>query len=231
MERIRLFVGQDPREAIGLHVFLESLWKHTSLPVDVTVLTPKVGEALGIKSDGTNNFSNVRFCIPHIQGYAGHAIWADGSDQLVRSDLAELWAMKDKSLAVQVVKHDYETKHPMKYLGTVLEAGNASYPRKNWSSLVLWNCGHWAHFKARDKLLSGDGKYLHRFSWLKDDEIGDIPKDWNHIPRELPANPNAKLVHYSLGLPGFEHYRHDEHSREWQETLKSAARGLQYFGR
>jgi len=231
VERIRLFVGQDAREACGLHVFLESLWKHTSLPVDLTVLTPKLGEQLNIQSDGTNAFSTLRFAIPHLMNYAGHAIFMDGADMMLRTDLAELWTSIELNTAVQVVKHDYQTKHPMKYLGTTLEAGNASYPRKNWSSVVIWNCGHGAHVRNREQLLHGDGRYLHRFSWLEDKEIGEIHKDWNHIPRELPANPNAKLVHFSLGLPGFEHYRHDEHSHEWQGHLKSAARGLQYFGR
>jgi hypothetical protein len=36
--------------------------------------------------------------------------------------------------AVAVVKHDYKTKHRRKYIGTPLEADNADYPRKNWSS-------------------------------------------------------------------------------------------------
>ena len=212
-----------------MHVFLESLWKHASQPVSLTVLTPKIGEFLKIGTDGTNAFSTLRFAIPHIQGYAGWAIWMDGADQLLRADLAELWRHCHGKEAVKVVKHDYQTKSPRKYIGTSLEADNQDYPRKNWSSVVLWNCGHWAHFRNRDKLLSGDGRYLHRFSWLLDEEIGEIPREWNHLAGEVEPNPKAKLVHYTLGIPGFEHYRHAEHAQEWQETLKSAARGIQYL--
>jgi lipopolysaccharide biosynthesis glycosyltransferase len=234
MERIRLFIGADSRESVGLHVFLESLWRHTSLPVDLTVLTPKIGERLNIKSDGTNAFSTIRFAIPELMNYAGHAIFADGVDMLLRGDLAELWERRETTkptFGVQVVKHTYRTKHPKKYVGTTLEADNADYDRKNWSSLVLWNCGHWTHLKARDKLLSGDGKYLHRFSWLADSEIGELPKEWNWLVSEYPYNKDAKIAHYTLGLPGFEHYRRSDYAQEWTEHLKSAAKGLQYLGR
>jgi hypothetical protein len=221
----------DPREQAGLHVFLESVWKHTTMPVNVTVLTPKLAEKLRIGTDGTNAFTTLRFGIPEVQNYSGWAIFCDGADMLLRADLADLWHQCDGNYAVKVVKHAYETKRPRKYVGTVLEAENASYPRKNWSSLILWNCGHWAHFRNRDKLLSGDGRYLHRFSWLEDREIGDIDPAWNHLVGEMPENPSAKLVHWTCGIPGFEYYRHAEHAREWQETLKQCAKGLQYLGR
>jgi hypothetical protein len=228
---IRLYCGMDPREQAGLHVFLESVWKHTTQPISLTVLTPKIGDDLGIGTDGTNRFSTLRFAVPHLNGYSGWAIFMDGADQLLRADLAELWALKDQKYALQVVKHDYRTKHSRKYVGTDLESSNEDYPCKNWSSLILWNCGHWAHFKHRAKLLSGDGKYLHRFSWLTEDEVGELPAEWNHIPREHEPNPDAKLVHHSLGIPGFNHYRHDEHSSEWRNNLKAASRGLQYLTR
>lgn len=230
MERIKLFIGSDEREQIGLHVFLESLWRHCSLPVDLTVLTPKIGEKLGIKSDGTNSFSTLRFAVPELCNHAGHALFLDGVDMLMRADLAELWRMRDKS-AVQVVKHSYQTKHPRKYVGTTLEAANADYERKNWSSVMLLWCGHWAHFNARGNLLSGGGEYLHRFGWLRDDQIGELPAAWNHLVGEQKYNPDAKLAHFTLGIPGFEHYRRSDYAQEWTEHLKAAAKGLQYLGR
>ena len=231
MQSIPLYVGMDSREQAGLHVFIESVWRHTSLPVDLKVLTPKIAEQMRIGTDGTNAFSTLRFAVPDLQNYSGWAIFMDGADMLLRADLAELWHQCTGNVAVKVVKHDYTPKEKRKYIGTALEADNASYPRKNWSSVVLWNCGHWAHFREREKLLGGDGKYLHRFSWLKDEEIGEIPKEWNHLVGEVEPNPKAKLVHYTLGIPGFEHYRHEEHSIEWQMTLKDAARGIQYLGK
>ncbi len=223
---IRLFVGQDPREAVGLHVFLESLWKHTKEPIAVTALTPTFG-----KSDGTNSFSLSRFRIPELCGWSGWAIYADGVDMLLRADLTELWELRDNKYAVQCVKHDYKTTSPRKYVGTDLESENQDYDRKNWSSLVIWNCAHWSHFKNREKIREADGKYLHRFSWLNDDEIGNLPAGWNHLVGEIPFNPDAKIAHFTLGIPGFEHYRRSDYATEWIESLKSAATGLQYLGR
>lgn len=211
---------------MGLHVFLESLWKNTKEPVSLTALTPNMGE-----SDGTNSFSLSRFHIPELCNWSGWAIFADGIDMLLRADLADLWKLRDPKYALQCVKHDYQTKSPRKYLGTDLEADNQDYPRKNWSSLVLWNCGHWAHFKNRESLRTESGKYLHRFSWLKDEEIGELPTSWNHLVGESEYNPEAKLAHYTLGIPGFEHYRRADYAKEWTETLKAAASGLQYLSR
>lgn len=228
MQAIKLYCGMDPREQAGLHVFLESVWKHTSLPVDLTVLTPAIADRYGIKSDGTNAFSTLRFAIPHIQE-AGWAIWIDGADCLLRADLAELWELCQGPEAVKVVKHDYQPASDLKYIGTEMEAHNASYPRKNWSSVMGINCGHWAHYKAKAKLLSGDGKYLHRFSWLNDEEIGSLPTVWNWLD-EYGPNENAKLVHFTNGTPGFTHYRHAAHADEWRAHLRSAATGLQYLG-
>ena len=208
---------------MGLHVFLESVWKHTTQPVALTVLTPSMGE-----SDGTNSFSLSRFRIPEICGWAGWAIFADGIDMLLRADLSELWSLRDNKYAIQCVKHDYRTKSQRKYVGTDLETDNQDYERKNWSSLVLWNCAHWSHFRNRDKIRESGGKYLHRFSWLEDKEIGDLPSKWNHLVGEKEYDSEAKLAHFTLGIPGFEHYKQADYAKEWTESLKSSAAGLQY---
>lgn len=230
---IRLFIGWDDREAIGGHVFIQSLRKTTKHPVSLTLLTKELAESFGVGTDGTNPFSLSRFLVPYLCNYQGYAIYMDGADMMLRSDLKELWDLREPlQVGAQVVKHDYQTKSVRKYIGTVMETGNEGYPRKNWSSVIIWDCGCFHNRRLTPEFIaSKGGEYLHRFTWLGDAQLGELPAEWNHIPRENPPNPNAKLVHFSLGLPGFEHYRHDEHSREWQEHLKSAARGLQFLGR
>ena len=227
MEQVRLFIGSDKREAVGLHVFLESLFSKTSIPVNLTVLTDSI-----VRTDGTNAFSKSRFLIPYLCNYQGFAIFLDGADMLLRHDLAYLWDLREDCFAVQVVKTNYLTKNPRKYIGTPLEADNLDYPRKNWSSVVIWNCGYEGHRELTpESLNSASGSYLHRFSWVPDERIGDLPKEWNHLVGESDPSPEAKLVHYTLGIPGFAHYRHDEHSAEWTNHLKAAATGLQYLGK
>lgn len=141
---------------------------------------------------------------------------------LLRAPLKELWGLFDPSKAVQVVKHDYRTKHPRKYIGTPMEAPNADYPCKNWSSLILWNNGHRAHYEAREKLRGFDGAYLHRFAWLQDHEIGELPMEWNWLADEYGANPQAKLLHWTAGIPGFEHYKNAPHADEWHSCRARA---------
>jgi hypothetical protein len=209
---IRLFLGFDQREAAGFHTFVQSVIENTSAPVAITPLAYD-----GKQGDGTNAFTYTRFLVPELCGFAGHAIFADGADMLCLADLAELWDMRDAH-PVRVVKHDYKTKFPRKYLGTEMESLNEDYPRKNWSSLILWNCGAIEHFDAREKLRSESGAFLHRFSWLKDNQIGDLPREWNWMPDEQGAHTAAKILHFTVGIPAIPAHRGVAHSREWQMT-------------
>lgn len=215
---MRIFTGFDPREAVGWHAFMASLIRH-GLPRDASVV-PLCGE----QRDGTNSFTYERFRIPEICG-SGPALFVDGSDMLLRTPIKGLLDLYDKTKAVQVVKHDYRTRHPRKYVGTEMEAPNEDYPRKNWSSVILWNCGHKSH-RDNAKLLRGfDGSILHRFAWLDDEEIGELPAEWNWLD-EYGENENAKLVHYTNGIPGFSHYRTAPHAGEWKNAARDVLRGM-----
>jgi hypothetical protein len=177
-------------------------------------------------TDGSNAFIYSRFLVPHLMGYEGWAIFADG-DMLVRDDITKLWNMRDEQCAVQVVQHDYKTRHPLKYRGTSMETINASYPRKNWSSVILWNCGHPSNRLLTPRyVMDATGAKLHRFEHLTDDEIGALPAEWNHLVNEQAADPGAKLAHYTLGVPDIAHYRDCEHGAEWLETKRQATEVL-----
>lgn len=204
---IRVYAGFDPREAAGWNVFVRSLIQTSK---DYSLI-PMTGE----ESDGTNLFTYERFLTPERCGWSGWAISVDGSDMMLRAPIQELYGLQDRRYAVMVVKHDYLTKSPRKYVGTSLEADNHDYPRKNWSSVILWNCAHWAHFRAREKLRSQDGKYLHRFGWLEDHEIGSLPAKWNVLVGEQPTSEADKLRHYTLGIPAFKAYEGTD-GGEWE---------------
>lgn len=217
---IRVFAGYDPREAHGFHVFLESLIRHSSQPVSITPLH-------GYQRDGTNAFTYERFLVPYLCGYQGTAIFLDGSDMLVRTDIAELERLADTSYAVQVVKHEYQTRHPRKYLGTVMEADNKDYPRKNWSSVVLWNCAHSKHQWIRpESIRVQPGSALHQFQWLKDDEIGALPPEWNTLIGERQTHDVPKIVHFTLGIPAFSQYRTVPYGDEWRLEQQTVLMGV-----
>jgi hypothetical protein len=132
---------------------------------------------------------------------------------VVKGNIADLFLENIESgYAVKVVKHDYKTKHAGKYLGNK----NEDYPRKNWSSVMLMNCGHrdWKGMTP-DFVSIMKGSFLHRFQWMDDAVIGDLPRQWNWLVEEYEHNDQAKLLHYTIGIPAFSEYVRCDHSEDW----------------
>jgi lipopolysaccharide biosynthesis glycosyltransferase len=209
---IPIFIGYDPREAIAYHVCTNSIIRHSSHPVSINPLALNILKDYEEKhTDGSNHFIYSRFLVPHLMEYKGWAIFMDG-DMLVRDDIVKLWEMRDDTKAVQVVKHNYKTKLSEKYLGSK----NEDYPRKNWSSVILWNCGHPANAAVTPEFVqNATGSQVHRFTWLTDDLIGELPIEWNWLPDEFGANLDAKLIHYTLGTPCFHDFATTPMADEW----------------
>lgn len=215
---ITVYVGYDPREACVYHTFCQSVIENASGPVSFVPLHSPLLNNFDGQQDGSNAFIYSRYLVPHIQDYTGWGLFVDG-DMIVNADIYELYNLRDETKAVQVVKHDYETEHPRKYIGTPLANDNIDYPRKNWSSVMIINCGHRSNQILTPEFVSTMGPItLHRFQWLNDDEIGEIPAEWNHLVGEYPP-AKAKLYHHTLGSPGFEFYKDCESSQDWNYYL------------
>jgi len=210
---IPIFIGYDPREAIAYHVCTNSIIRHSSQPVALSPLALNILKGYNEKhTDGSNHFIYSRFLVPHLMNYQGWAIFIDG-DMILRDDIEQLWALRDDSKAVMVVKHDYKTRMPVKYLGSK----NEDYPRKNWSSVILWNCGHPANAGVTPEFVQNStGAQVHRFTWLDDSLVGELPNEWNWLDVEYEWNPLAKLIHYTLGSPCFHEFStQGDFSDEW----------------
>ena len=220
---IKIAVGYDERESVALHTFVQSLIEKTSQPFSVTPLILKALPNYDEKHlDGSNAFIYSRFLTPFLFDFSGWAIFADG-DMICLADIAELWDLRDDSKAVICVKHDYKTKAREKYLGN----SNQDYPRKNWSSLVLWNCAHPANkILTPDFVQKQTGAFLHRFTWLTDDLIGELPLEWNWLVTEYPDNYSANLLHYTLGTPCFADYREGDMSEVWHSVHAKSQGGM-----
>ena len=205
---IPIYVGIDPRETVAPFVFQHSVVTRTKAKCAFTYLS-------GEREDASNSFGKARFRVPEMQGYRGWAIWADG-DMLCRADIEELWDLRKPGYDVMVVKHDYRTKHPVKYLGQ----RNEDYPNKNWSSVMLIDCGNpvWRRpeYKA---MLNGPAGMLHRFTFLEDERIGQLPDAWNWLVSEYPYEAAAKLVHFTIGIPPF--YPSCDYSAEWFNEMRA----------
>jgi hypothetical protein len=173
--------------------------------------------------DGSNAFIYARFLIPYLCGFNGTALFLDG-DMVVRAPIEELFDLAYLPYTgVQVVQHDYKTKHPVKYLGNK----NEDYPRKNWSSVVLWNCGFRPNAVLTPEYIAHrPGSFLHRFGWLKDEQIGSLPESWNRLVLEQDVQPDDKLLHYTIGTPCFAEYADCEGAEHWHATYKRAIQPL-----
>lgn len=209
---IPIFIGYDPREAVAYHVCVNSIIRHATQPVSIIPIALNLfPEYTETHTDGSNQFIYTRFLVPYLASWSGWAIFIDG-DMILRDDITKLWNLKENDKDVMVVKHDYRTKMKKKYL----DSKNEDYPRKNWSSVILWNCNSYPNRKLTPKFVQDStGAYLHRFSWLDDVRIGELPIEWNWLPDEFGPNPDAKLLHYTLGLPAFNEFAHTPQGNEW----------------
>jgi lipopolysaccharide biosynthesis glycosyltransferase len=220
---IRIAIGFDQRESVAYHTFAQSILEKSSEPVSFTPLVlNSLSKYTETHTDGSNAFIYSRFLTPHIFNFDGWAIFADG-DMICLDDISKLWALRDNNKAVMVAKHDYKTKAHDKYLGNK----NQDYPRKNWSSVILWNCSHPKHqILTPDFIMKQPGSYLHRFSWLDDSDIGEIPKEWNWLTTEYADNYEAKLLHYTLGTPCFKDYWNSEMAELWHDAHSRINQGI-----
>lgn len=209
---IPIFVGYDPREAIAFHVCANSIIRNASQPVSIIPLALNLfKDYTETHTDGSNQFIYSRFLVPHLMEFTGHAIFIDG-DMIVRDDIVKLWELRDVTKDVQVVKHDYKTKMTEKYLGSK----NEDYPRKNWSSVMIFNCSSYPTRKLTPAYIQkSTGAHLHRFEWADDSRIGELPIEWNWLPDEFGPNPDAKLLHYTLGTPSFHEFATTPMADEW----------------
>lgn len=219
---IPIFLGYDKREAAGFHVCVESLIRHASAPFSVTALA-------GEQRDGTNAFTYTRFLVPHFCSYTGWAIFADGSDMLFREDIAKLWALRSprNNHAVMAVQRHYKTRNRRKYIGTAMESDNYNYSCKNWSSLLLFNCGHPANrVLAPDYVAKHSGAHLHSFGWLPSGLVGPLPHAWNVLIGEEGETGLCSMAHFTLGIPLMPHYRDCLYADEWLASHRRISQGV-----
>jgi hypothetical protein len=225
-----IWIGFDPgtAETEAFAVARRSIRKWLSEPIQINMLSLHMlrtaglywrptelrkGRLFDVISDApmATEFAISRFLVPHI-AESGLALFVD-CDVMARVDIVQLFDAFEPSKACMVVKHDYSPK------GTTKMEGQAQVPyaRKNWSSVVLWNCDH-----PKVKVLTPDvvnaarGLWLHQFSWLHDDDIGVLDPCWNHLVGDCSPNPAAKLVHFTNGSPNMMGHEHCEFSEEWR---------------
>lgn len=211
---LNIYIGYDPREAVAFHALSHSILRRSSVPVSIAPLVQSQLKKLYWRPRGpteSTEFSMTRFLVPHLSGFAGWSVFMD-CDMLCRVDISELMrqAERQPDKAVLVCKHDYVPKTERKFLDQV----QTKYARKNWSSLMVFN-NERCRSLGVDYVNSASGLELHRFAWVDERAIGELPLEWNWLVGEYDYNPGAKIVHFTIGGPYFEPYRDCDYAQEW----------------
>ena len=212
------FIGYDSKEDIAYRVCKQSLLKKSSIEINVIALklyeliTKKIYKR-NVDPLASTEFTYSRFLVPSLMNYNGWAVFCD-CDFLFFHDVAELFKGLSNDKAVYCVKHDYTPKERHKMDGQQ----QTIYPRKNWSSFIIFNCAHSSNRKLSIDLVNNEsGSYLHQFQWLQDNEIGSLDERWNWLEGWTSNynNQDPYAVHFTRGGPWFDEWKDVEFALEW----------------
>jgi hypothetical protein len=229
----RVFIGYDRRELESYVVSRLSVIRNTESYVEVRPLVLERLREMGLYDRPTTvrghqlwddisvapmatEFAISRFLVPTLSNYEGWSLFMDG-DIMIRSDLTEVFSQyADPEKAVICVKHNFDPDAETK----MDNQQQTRYARKNWSSFMLFNCAHPANRALDVELVNSvPGRDLHGFCWLEDDEIGELPTEWNYLVGHSDPTIDAKAVHFTDGPPCFDGYEDVEYADEYNEML------------
>ena len=218
MNNLNIYIGYDSKEDIAYRVCKYSILKRSRSNIKITSL--KLYELVAkklymrdIDPLASTEFTYSRFLVPALNNYKGWAIFCD-CDFIFFEDISNILNDIDKSKAVYCVQHDYTPKEKHKMDGQK----QTIYPRKNWSSFILFNCSHPSNKKLNLDLVNSEtGSFLHQFKWLEDNEIGSLDERWNWLEGWTSNHNNKKpfAVHYTRGGPWFDEWQDVEFASEW----------------
>jgi len=200
VDMLKIFIGFDERQPLSYTVLQHSVLWRASKPVTIS---PLVLKTLPITRRGLTPFTFSRFLVPWLCDYKGWALFLD-LDMLVLGDISELFSYADDSKAVVVCKEQQ---------------------RFEWASAMLFNCGHPANKMLTPDYIEDPNrcKRPHGIDWVGDESlIGSFPAEWNHCVGYEKPMPDAKIAHYTMGIPAFPEVRGCEFTNEWMQDLKTA---------
>lgn len=225
---IKVYIGFDANECRAWDVCASSILANTNSPVDIVRLDQKKLRMAGVYRrqfytqgdqhiDVVDNlpfstaFSFSRFLVPALTLWTGHAIFVD-SDFLFRDDIAKIWEMRDDT-PLRVAKSNFHPKNHTKMRGNVVQS---DYPRKLWSSLMLFNCAHPKIMALTPYQVNFfPGSYLHQVAWLDDKDIGILPCKWNWVPGASDQSLDPSAIHYTSGTPDVPGHHNEPYAKEW----------------
>ncbi len=227
MTPLQIFIGYDRAEPVAFHVLAASILRRLSRPIAITPLVRTALTSVYTRERAPNEateFSLTRFLVPHLSQYQGFSLFLD-CDMLAQVDVGDvlLHALADPGKAVYVCQHDYVPKDLTKFDGHE----QTRYPKKNWSSVCLFDNAKCTALTPA-YVQTASGLALHRFQWLEsDDQIGSLPLAWNWLVSEYPANPTAKILHFTNGVPAYPAYAGCDQADLWWNEYAALRAPLQ----
>lgn len=238
-ERV-VYVGFSPEELIASTIAEESIRRTARLPDGMVLRLRRISrQTLGdayrrptvvngvhrrwdaiSQAPMTTDHAIARFFIPWLSDYQGFALFTDG-DILCLDNIAPLFDLAEArpSAAVWCVHHPPLLKSGEKKDGET----QTLYARKNWSSVMLFNCGHPANRALTLEVLNTlPGRDLHRFCWLQDDEIGALPPRWNVLVNLTGYVDHPGIVHFTEGVPMLDGHQDDPYADQWFSAAQFA---------
>lgn len=241
---LRICIGYDSREPLALEVLAHSIIARASGPVSIIPVAKHHLRGVYTREDpgGTTEFSLTRFLTPYLCGYEGWGIFMD-CDMLVRTDIYEVLPLAAGDKALWCCPHEYQPKAGLKATGV-----QTAYPRKNWSSFFVFDASKCKQLTP-EYVNTASPADLHRFAWLPTRKaspalglelpieqqetycpgLGFLPLEWNWLVGEYAPNPQAKILHYTLGTPCFRDYRQSDHADLWYAELAAMNRPLDHW--
>lgn len=215
--RLKIFVGYDSREDIAWQVCRHSILRHSVPDLEVYPLKLTTLRELGLYTrqpdKASTEFSLTRFLTPYLGAHDGWSVFVD-CDFLFTADVRNVLAHACRDKAVHVVQHEYTPANTIKMDGQA----QTTYPRKNWSSFILFNNAH-PDVKALtpEVVNTAAPAHLHRFNWVSgDDLIGALPLEWNFLEGEYPKpDRTPSAIHYTNGGPWFDNWQDVDFGDLW----------------
>lgn len=193
---LRIYVGFDDRQPVSFTALSTSIYRRCTKPV---AITPIVLPTLPFNRVGLTPFTWSRFLVPWLCDFKGWALFLD-IDIILQDDISKLFALADDRYAAMVSKNELKFE---------------------WASMILFNCAHPSNRCLTPQYVE-TARALHGLQWLKDDEIGDLPREWNHLVGYDTERPDAKLVHYTQGVPAYPETADSEYAEHWKREVDAA---------
>lgn len=198
---LKVFVGVDPRQAVGFNVLQWSIHKHASQQVSVIPLALR---HMPVKRRGLTEFTYSRFLVPYLCGYEGVAVFMD-ADIVVTGDICELFAQADGVSSVQVMQEQ---------------------PKFEWASVMLFNNAQCKTLAP--EYVDNPANGMFDLDW---GDVGTFAPEWNHCvgyqkPKEAKLyhyTQGLPCWYETRGRPEDEHWikAHQamNHTVPWKELM------------